>query len=148
MAILAGRMPQMSVRNTIPGNAATSSGRNNKVSAPRAEISNLVSIIVALIDYGVPITRLMASGSLETAPHQLAADHPVEIAMRHQGGDPGLPRPCDQDVGGLGGAPRRAPRRLDPRMKTRMPQDAGHHRPFGNPHPQQRQARQTGVTAL
>jgi hypothetical protein len=80
----------------------------------------------------------MASGTRKTAPAQLAADHPVEIAMRHQRGDAGPVRPRDQDIGGLGGALPGAARILDPRMKTRMPQDARHHRPFGNPHGEQR----------
>src|SRR5258706_12850298 len=100
-------------------------------------ISNFVSIILVLIDHGIPVTRLMASGADEAAPLELAPDHPVEIAMRDQRGDAALARPGDQDIRGLGGAAQDLARILDPRMEPNMPQDARHHGPFGNPHGEQ-----------
>src|SRR5689334_13281856 len=123
MPILPGRGPQMSVRNSTPGNSAMSSGRKNQAWAPMPGISCLLWIIFLLIDHGVPITRLMASGALKAVPLEMASDHPVEIAMRHQRRHPILARLGDQDVGRLGGAPARFARILDAGMKTRMPKN-------------------------
>src|ERR1700723_1259566 len=85
MPILAGLTPQMSVRNNTAGNSAISSGRKKKASAAMPGISTLVSIISLLVDYGVPVTRLVDSGAMKSTFYQLAPNHPVEIAVCDQG---------------------------------------------------------------
>src|SRR5580765_209307 len=142
MPILPGRGPQTSVRNSTPGNSAMSSGRMNSASAPDVEfsrpgISSFVSFIFLLINHGVTITRLMAPGTRKAVAFQLAPDHPIEIAVRHQGRCAIFLRLGDQDIGGLGGAPKRLARIFDVGMKAHMPKDARDHRPFGNFHAQQ-----------
>src|SRR5258706_8796219 len=125
MPILPGRMPQMSVKNSTPGKSATPSGRKKRASAPTAEISTFASIIFALVNNGVPVTRLMASGAREISPHKIAAYHPIEIAMRNQRRDAAFLRPGDQDVGGLACAFCRGAGIFDFGMKTGVPEDAG-----------------------
>src|SRR6202012_5397833 len=134
--ILAGRMPQMSVRKITPGKSAMSSGLRNSASMPPG-ISTFVSIILVLIDHGVPVTRLMDSGADKTTFAQMPPDHPVEIAMGDERADAGLFRARDQNVGRAGGALARLARIFNFGMKARMPQDARHHRPFGHRHAQE-----------
>src|SRR5579859_5075488 len=125
MPVLPGRMPQISVRKITPGNSPTASGRKSRASFPMAGISTFDSIILALvrslINDSVPVTRLMASGAPETPLAQHPADHPIEIAMRNQGGYATLFGAGDQDVGCLDGAYCRGARFLDFGMKARMP---------------------------
>src|SRR3954462_2515817 len=121
MPILPGRGPQISVRNSTPGNSAMSSGRMNKASAPKPGISSFVCFIFLLVDNRVPITRLVASGAREAAAFQLAPDHPIEIAMRHQSRHAIFLCLGDQDIGGLGGASHRLARIFNVGMKSHMP---------------------------
>src|SRR5690348_11467223 len=99
MPILAGRMPQMSVKNNRPGNSATPSGRKNRASVPIAGISTFASIILALVNNGVPVMRLMTSGALKSPLQQHPSNHPVKITMRNQGCHAGLGGAGYQNVG-------------------------------------------------
>src|SRR5689334_21124709 len=101
MPILPGRMPQMSVKNSTPGNSPAASARNSNASFPIAGISTFSWTIFALIQDGVPVTCLVASGALEAPFEQNPADHPIEVAMRNQGGRAPLPGAGDEDLGGL-----------------------------------------------